>query len=506
MSGAPRPAGEAAAPGPPPRVPSPWATLLAVSVGSFMTILDVTVVNVAIRALQQEFNASTADVQWVVSGYALALGVATPLAGALGDRFGTKKVYLISLGCFTVASLLCGLAPTLPLLIAARAVQGLAGGFALPLGSARLFTAFPEERRGLAFGVFGVVLVFAPTIGPLVGGAFVDAGQRSWIFFVNVPIGLLGVLLGSRFLTADGPRPTPARRIDLPSVGLVCVGFGGLLYGAARLGSHTGSSGGIVTWAAFAVGVVALIVLVTGQLRATAPLLDLRLYRVRTYAIGSAINALGQVPFFGTQFLLPLSMQVILGIDALDAGLALLPLALASGISGVLAGRARDRWGPKLPLTAGFLLLAGGIALLQASADNPEPAHLVGPLLLAGAGAGAIPPTTQVTALGDVPRAAVGNGTALLQATQRVSQALGVAVLATIVARSVPVSAEDPTFRTHYADGVATAYAVALYTALLCAALAMFLPGRRPGSGKESIPTASSAGETASGPGRPADP
>jgi EmrB/QacA subfamily drug resistance transporter len=485
--------------------PSPWKTLLAVAVGSFMTILDVTVVNVAIHSLQQEYAASTADVQWVVSAYALALGIATPLAGALGERFGTKRVYLVSLGCFAAASLLCGLAPTLPLLIVARAVQGIAGGFALPLGSARLFTTFPAEKRGLAFGVFGVVLVFAPTVGPLVGGAFVDAGLLRWIFFINVPIGALGVLLGSRFILPDGPRPVAAaRRIGLPSVGLVCVGFGGLLLGASLLGSRTAASGGAGVPAAFAAGTLALAVLVVVQLRSAAPLLHLRLYRVRTYAIGSVINALGQIPFFGTQFLLPLSMQVVRGVSALDAGLALLPLALASGIAGVLAGRVRDRWGPRLPLTAGFLLLAGGIALLRARASDPDPLALVGPLLLAGAGAGAIPPTTQVTALSDVPHEAVGDGTALLQATQRVCQALGVAVLATLVAREVSAPAGSPVFRTEYVAGLSTAYTVAMYAALVCAALAVLLPGW-PALHRKPLPTTASGKDMTSGPETPSD-
>ncbi|MCX4553526.1 DHA2 family efflux MFS transporter permease subunit [Streptomyces sp. NBC_01387] len=458
---------------------SPWKTLIAVSVGSFMTILDVTVVNVAIHSIQQEFGASTADVQWVVSGYALALGVATPLAGALGERLGTKKVYLISLGCFAGASLLCGLAPSLPLLIVARVVQGLAGGFALPLGSAKLFTAFPAAKRGLAFGVFGIVLVFAPTVGPLLGGAFVDAGMLRWIFFINVPIGALGVLLGSRFLTPDGPRAESAPRIHLPSVVLVCVGFSGLLLGATLLGSPSGShsSSRGTTLAAFAVGALALVVLVRVQLRSASPLLNLRLYRVRTYWIGSAINALGQVPFFGTQFLLPLSMQVVRGVSALDAGLALLPLALSSGAAGVLAGRVRDRWGPRLPLAVGFLLLAAGIAMLRARAADPDPRGLVWPLLLAGAGAGAIPPTTQVTALSDVPRESVGSGTALLQATQRVCQALGVAALAAIVARGVTAPANSHVFIAQYAAGLSAAYTVALYVSLGCAVLATLLPG-----------------------------
>lgn len=459
---------------------SPWRTLVAVSVGSFMTILDTTVVNVAVHALQDTYAAPTAEVQWVVSGYALALGIATPLAGELGERFGTKRVFLASLFAFAFASLLCGLAPSLGLLIAARVLQGLAGGFALPLGSARLFTAFPPERRGVAFGAFGLVLVFAPMIGPLVGGVFVDAGLISWIFFINVPIGLLGVLLGSRFLAPDEPRPDSRPRVDWASVAAVCPGFGGLLLGASLLGSGNGR-GALI---AFGVGALALCFLVVHQLRRSGPgpgLFDFRLYRVRTYGIGSAINALGQVPFFGTQFLLPLSIQVVHGSSALDAGLALLPLAISSGVTGLLGGRIRDRLGPRLPMTVGFLLLAGGIALLRTHAADPDPAALIGPLLLAGAGAGVIPPLTQVTALSEVPRPAVGRGTSLLQATQRVCQALSVAVLATIVAREASglggARADSPGYRAHFATGVADGYTLALVLALCCAALATLLPG-----------------------------
>jgi DHA2 family multidrug resistance protein len=454
---------------------SPWHTLLAVSVGSFMTILDTTVVNVAVHALQLHYAAPTSEVQWVVSGYALALGIATPLAGELGDRFGTKRVFLASLLAFAGASLLCGLAPTLGLLIAARVLQGLAGGFALPLGAARLFTAFPPERRGIAFGVFGLVLVFAPMIGPLVGGAFIDAHMTSWIFFVNVPIGVAGVLLGHRVLAPDEPpdpdRPGP----DWLSLVVVCPAFGGLLLGAAQIGSGRT----VLALLAFGIGAASFALLVVRQLSGRPGPFDFRLYRLRSYGIGSVINVFGQVPFFGTQYLLPLSIQVVHHASALDAGLAVLPMAVAAGATGLLGGRIRDRWGPRLPLTAGFLLLAAGIALLRARAGDPDPARLAVPLVIAGAGAGVVPPLTQVTALSDVPRAAITRGTALFQATQRACQALAVAVLSTITLRAVSAPTSSPVYPGQFADGLADAYGLAVLLSLCCAALALFLPGGR---------------------------
>ncbi len=177
-----------------------WKVLASVVVGLFMVILDATVVNVALRSLQEKYAASTSDVQWIISLYTLALGIATPLSGFLGDRVGVKRVYISGLAIFVLGSVLCGLAPSLPLLIAARGLQGIGGGIALPLGTAMLFGAFPPEQRGAAFGVFGIVLVFAPASGPLLGGWLVDHNLIPWIFFINLPIGLLGLTVSGRFL------------------------------------------------------------------------------------------------------------------------------------------------------------------------------------------------------------------------------------------------------------------------------------------------------------------
>ena len=464
---------------PPPH--SPWRTLTAVAIGAFMTMLDATVVNVAIRSLQDGFHAPTAEVQWVISVYTLALGIATPLAGRLGDRFGSKRTYLFSIAMFALTSLLCGLAPTLPLLIAARAAQGIAGGFALPLGSARLFSAFPPEKRGVAFGVFGIVLVCAPMIGPMIGGALIDANLRSWIFFINVPIGVLGVLVGSRLLADDDPARRPTARLGWRAVVLTCLSFGGVLLGASLLGTPGDAATGRYAFASFVVGGVALVLLVFTELRRATPLLNLRLYRVRTYTSGTLINCFGQVSVYGLQFLLPLAMQVVGGVSALQAGLAFIPLAATSAVSGIVAGKIRDRIGARAPLTVALLILAIGIMLIRARLADPTPQNLLIPLLLTGFGAGAIPPTTQVATLNDIHRQDINSGTSLLQAVQRVSQSLGVAVLATIVSRWA--GGVNPGQRAGYLAGLHVAFGVSLTVALCCAGVAMTLPGW-PGRGQ----------------------
>jgi EmrB/QacA subfamily drug resistance transporter len=177
-----------------------WKVLISVMFGVFMVILDSTVVNIAFPTLRREFGASLADAQWVLSIYVLALGVTTPVSGYLADRFGIKRVYVLGIGIFAFGSLLCGLSPSLGLLIVARALQGFGGGIALPLGPAQLYRAFPPKEQGTALGIFGIALVVAPALGPILGGWLVDLNIWRAIFFINVPIGILGVFLGSRFL------------------------------------------------------------------------------------------------------------------------------------------------------------------------------------------------------------------------------------------------------------------------------------------------------------------
>src|SRR5512141_3276923 len=177
-----------------------WKILIAVMFGIFMIILDSTVVNIAFQTLRREFGATLADAQWVLSVYVLSLGVTTPVSGYLADRFGIKRMYLLGISIFVLGSFLCGLAPSLGWLILARALQGFGGGIAQPLGPAQLYRAFPPKEQGTALGYFGIALVFAPALGPILGGLLVDANLWRAIFFVNVPIGILGVFLGSRWL------------------------------------------------------------------------------------------------------------------------------------------------------------------------------------------------------------------------------------------------------------------------------------------------------------------
>jgi multidrug resistance protein len=235
-------------------LPYPWKVLISVIFGIFMVILDATVVNVALRTLQEEFSSKVNDAQWIISLYVMALGIATPLSGYLGDRFGEKRVFLAGIGLFAFGSFLCGVAPGLWFLVAARALQGMGGGIALPIGTALLFNAFRPEERGKALGIFGIALVVAPALGPILGGWLVDAGHWRWIFFLNVPVGIVGVALGAAWLRPRTPGRIP--RFDLPGLVTAALGFGLVLY-AASIAANVGWTDRRVV-ASFIVGGVAL--------------------------------------------------------------------------------------------------------------------------------------------------------------------------------------------------------------------------------------------------------
>ena len=431
-----------------------WKVLISVIFGVFLVILDTTVVNVAFRTLSNEFNASVNDAQWILSVYVLALGISTPLSGFLADRYGIKKVYLGALIVFVLGSLMCGLAPSssLGFLIAARALQGFGGGLALPLGTAFLFSTFPPEEQGTALGFFGIALVLGPALGPILGGLLVDADLWRWIFFINIPIGLLGVFLGSRWL----PERPGNKGAPLDVLGLIAstVGFGAILYAASIAESAGWTSSTVITW--FAVGAVGLIALVIIELFvAKEPLLDLRLFAKPIFLIASFVGWVSVVALFGAEFLMPLYLQILRGRTALETGFILLPLAFAAGIATPLAGKFYDKIGPRILVVLGFsLLLLNTWQLSQLEANTPI-SWILFLMALRGLALGMTVQTTFVTALSVIPLPQLARGSALVNSTRQVVQSIGVALLATILASTISLQTE--TFQQEFRNAPTTA-------------------------------------------------
>jgi len=407
-----------------------WRVLISVVFGLFMVFLDTTVVNVAFPTLRREFDASLAESQWVLSVYVMALGISTPVAGYLADRFGIKRIYLGGLGLFALGSILCGLAPNLGLLIAARTLQGLGGGIAIPLGAPQLFRAFPPREQGTALGFFGIAVATAPALGLILGGWLIDHNLWRWVFFINVPIGLLGVTLGSRFLLEWRSERTP--QLDLLGLLTSIVGFGAVLYAASIAESRGWTSPAVLAW--FGIGVLGVAAFAVIELFvAKEPMLDLRLFRQRTFLIANLVGYVSVVALFGAEFLLPLYLQALRGRTALETGLILLPLAGALAVGMPLAGRIYDRTGPRPLLIVGYgLLLLNTWQLSQLQADTPISWILV-LLAVRGLAGGLTVQTTFVTALSVVPQRLLPRGSSLVNSTRQVVQAIGVAVLATVL-------------------------------------------------------------------------
>jgi DHA2 family multidrug resistance protein len=411
-----------------------WKILISIMFGIFMIILDATVVNVAFPTLRREFGATLADAQWVLSIYVLSLGVTTPVSGYLADRFGIKRVYLFGLAVFVVGSFLCGLAPSLGWLIAARALQGFGGGVAQPLGPAQLYRAFPPKEQGTALGYFGIVLVFAPALGPVLGGWLVDANLWRLIFFINIPVGIIGVLLGSRFLLDYRVERKPA----FDPLGLITavIGFGAVLYAAsiAETNGWTGST----TLTAFAIGVVALIAHVIIELYVVKePMTSLRLFRNTIFLNAALVGYVATVALFSAEFLMPVYLQAFRGRTALETGYILLAVAATSGIATPLAGRLYDKIGPRMNLIVGFVILCVNTWQLSQIEGTTPISYILFLLALRGLAVGLTLQTSFVAALSAVPLNNLPRGSSLLNSTRFVVQAVSVAALATVFSSSI---------------------------------------------------------------------
>lgn len=444
------------------RLPYKWKVLISVIFGVFMSTVDTTAVNVAFPTLRAMYGATLHEAQWIVSIYVMALGMATPVAGFLADRFGIKRIYILGLAIFVLGSLAAGLAPTLGVLIVARAVKGFGGGIAMPCATAMLFRGFDRRELGLALGVFGLALLFAPAVGPVLAGILIDHGHWRWIFFINVPIGSLGIVLAHQFLR----EKRASRKPIWDGWGLVCacVGFGSVLY-AASIVTERGWLAPDVT-AALALGAVALSALAIVELRhAVDPMLDLRLFEKRTFLVATLVGYVTVIAFFGAEFLLPVYLQAVRGMSALDAGMALLPLALGAGITMPLAGKAYDRIGPRVLVIAGFALLLYNTWELSHLTATTSYRFILFLMAVRGLALGIAVQTPFTAALATVSHDAVPRASSLVISTRLAMQAIGVAVLATLLGATGDL------------HGFARAYSLTFYLAVGALCLGFMLPG-----------------------------
>ncbi|HEV7655571.1 MAG TPA: MDR family MFS transporter [Mycobacteriales bacterium] len=424
--------GEAPRAGGPQRLDPEFVTLAAVVLtGVLAVVFDTTIVSVALRTLAADLDAPIATIQWVTTGYLLALGIAVPLTGWLLARFGGKRVWLAALALFLAGSVAASLAPTAPALIAARVVQGLGGGLMLPVMQTLLVRAAGGRGLGRATAVIALPALLGPVLGPMLGGLILEHASWRWIFWVNVPFCVAGLLLAWRFMPADaGDR---SRRLDLIGLALLSPGVAAVLYGLSRVGV-TGGFGAASVLVPLAAGIALLVAFTLYALRARRPLLDLRLFRVRSFSASTGLMFLSGFVLYGALLLIPLYFQDVRGHDALRTGLLLAPQGLGVLASRGLAGSLTDRIGARWIVVAGLLVTAAGTVPFALAGAATSEWVLVVALVVRGAGLGAVTLPIFATAYEGVDRARVADASILTRAAQQVGGSFGGAVLAVVLA------------------------------------------------------------------------
>jgi len=347
-----------------------WWVLVTAVFGAFATVLDSTIVNIAIPKLQAVFGADLHQISYVSTAYTLAQAAVIPATAFLANRFGIKRVYLLSLTAFTLSSALCGLAWDTSSIILFRIIQGVGGAALFPLSFALVFAAFPPSERGRANGFFGIPILVAPAIGPTLGGFIVQYVDWRWIFFVNVPVGILGVVLGRAVLRESPPRP--GLHFDLPGFAIISSGLALLLYGLSNLaydgwGSATTVSGPIVAAA------LLIAVWIPVELTRAHPILDVRLFGRRNYAIGSIVGVIATVALLSSGFLLPQYLQNLRGLDPFPAGVLLFTTGVGTLFGTIMTGALYNRLGPRVLICLGALASVGGTLALHNWATYSSP-------------------------------------------------------------------------------------------------------------------------------------
>jgi EmrB/QacA subfamily drug resistance transporter len=406
---------------------SRW-TLAIVSIGLFMVVLDNLVVNVALPSIHRDLGASIQALEWTVNAYVLSYAVFLLTGGALGDRFGRKRMFTAGIALFTLASAAAAIAPTSGLLIAARAIQGLGAAIVTPLTLTLLADAFPPQRRGIALGVWSGISGIAVALGPLVGGAVVQAASWHWIFWLNVPIGVVLVPVALAKL-AESQGPT--RRLDLGGLALVSSGLFGIVYGLVRSQSQGWTSPEILIALSAGAALVALFVIY--ELRTREPMLPMSFFTKRSFAVTNGVSLAMYFGMFGSIFFLSQFLQNVLGNSPLQAGVKLLVWTGAAMVVSPPAGFFSERYGSRPFMVAGLGLQAvalGWMALLAST--HTSYASMIVPFLLAGAGMSLVFAPSANAVLSSVKTHQAGQASGATNAIRELGGVLGIAVLATV--------------------------------------------------------------------------
>lgn len=457
--------------------------LMAVILGMMMVILDSTVVNVALPRLVEDFSSSVTTMQWAITGYTLALSAVIPLAGWMTDRFGAKRIFLLTIIMFTLGSALCSLAASPAQLIIYRIIQGIGGGMVAPIGMAIVFRLAPRDKIGSIMGMLGIPMLLAPALGPVLSGWLVEYATWHWIFLINVPLGAIAILVGVKYLPAFETKSVPS--LDILGILLAPVAFSMLAYGVSEGGrSWTSTS----TLTGLTIGGVALILFIIVELRQKQPLLELRVFRSSDFTRGIVIAWLMQIALFGVMVLIPLFYQTVKGYGPLKTGLVMLPQALCSGLMMPIGGRLFDKIGARPLAVTGLSIITFCMFMLSRMTPDTSLFYIMGFLGLMGAGMGLTMMPVNTHVLQAAPKHLVSRVTPLTTAAQQVMVSFAVAGLTGYLTSQITVHAQSggsplAAAANAYGDTFLVAAGIAALGALL--ALILRKPKAIPGDSEE---------------------
>jgi EmrB/QacA subfamily drug resistance transporter len=446
-----------------------WVVALT-GIGSLMAALDTLVVSTALPTIRLDLGASVEDLEWTVNAYNLSFAVLLMTGAALGDRYGRRNLYATGLGLFATASAACALAPDVGWLIGARAVQGAGAALLMPLGLALLSAAFPPERRGTAIGIFSAITGLSVASGPLVGGAVVEGLAWEWIFWVNVPIGLLAVpLVLTRMKESFGADTV----LDIPGLALVTGGALGIVWGLVRGNPAGWGSPEVVS--SLAIGVVLVAAFIAWEMRAAEPMLPMRFFRSRAFSAGNAAIFFTFASLFGAVFFFAQLLQTGLGYGPLDAGLRLIPWTATFITVAPIAGALADRFGERPFMVGGLLLQAVGMGWIALIAEpGLEYSEFVLPAIVAGVGVSMAIPAAQNSVIGSVALEALGKAAGTNSMMRELGGVFGIAIAVAVFAAAGSFASANA-----FLDGFAPAIAVTAALSLAGAIAGTALPGRR---------------------------
>ncbi len=409
--------------------PHKWLIAGSVLLGTIMAVLDTSIVNVALADMSGTLGATIEQITWVVTGYMLSNLLVMPVIGMLSSRFGRKRLYLVSLAIFTIASMLCGLARSLETMVAVRAFQGLGGGVLMTVAQAILRETFPPKEQGLAMGMFGMGVVLAPAIGPTLGGWLTDSYSWPWIFYINVPIGVVNYILVQRFVHDPPYLVREKGRIDWLGLGLMITGLGAIQLMLEEGSRYDWFSSDFIVKLA-TVGVVGLVLFVWRELAAERPAVDLRIMKDSAFSSATLIGGALGMGLMGSIFLLPLFLQNILRYNAMQSGMALMPRSLAMAVLMPIGGRFYNRLGPRVMVGAGLVISAISFVQIAHITVDTGVRDLIWPQIWQGVGFSLVFVALTTAALASIPKPRITAASGLYNVVRTVFGSIGIALAA----------------------------------------------------------------------------